>query len=561
MPVGVLGFQPLTLSRLSTMDAKNLLPERSVHSSEGAENLRVAVVGCGYWGKNVVRSFSKLKALHAIVESDRETQVAIAREFSARCLTYDETLNDSTVDAVAIAAPAQQHFELAKRALIAGKHVLVEKPLALTVEHARYLCQLATDRELCLMVGHLLQFHPAFNEVRRVIDDGEVGKILYISSTRRSPGRIRDEEDVVWSFAPHDLSMILSLAGARASVAQASGHRLVREAILDTATVSLSFPSGVQADFNVSWLHPVKEQRLVVVGTKAMVLFDDCEPWERKVRVYRHRVDASGEKLSLICGEVQTRPITPAEPLLEECRHFIACASNGLEPRTNGAEGLRVVEVLSEASAMLKKTCGVSTSEILEGHGQGHSTSPAVHQSAYIDTNVQIGDGTKIWHFSHLLPNTSVGRNVTIGQNVLIGPNVKVGDGCKIQNNVSIYEGVILEENVFCGPSCVFTNVKNPRAFVNRKAEFQRTHVHEGVTIGANATIVCGCSIGRYAFIAAGAVVTRNVPAFALMAGVPARRVGWMSHAGEKLGADLYCRQSGRRYRAVGANILEEVPA
>jgi UDP-2-acetamido-3-amino-2,3-dideoxy-glucuronate N-acetyltransferase len=180
-----------------------------------------------------------------------------------------------------------------------------------------------------------------------------------------------------------------------------------------------------------------------------------------------------------------------------------------------------------------------------------------IHESAYVDDGATIGEGTAIWHFSHVLPGVAIGRNCSIGQNVMIGPKVAVGDNCKIQNNVSLYEGVTLEDDVFCGPSCVFTNVLNPRAFVSRKAEFKPTRVQRGATIGANATVVCGASIGRYAFIGAGAVVTTDVPDHALMVGVPARRVGWASKSGERLGADLVCPRDGSRYRETADGRLE----
>ena len=182
-----------------------------------------------------------------------------------------------------------------------------------------------------------------------------------------------------------------------------------------------------------------------------------------------------------------------------------------------------------------------------------------IHESAYVDDPVHIGDGTTIWHFCHVLGNVSIGRNCSIGQNVMIGARVRVGDNCKIQNNVSIYEGVTLESDVFCGPSCVFTNVLNPRAHVSRKAEFKATLVKHGASIGANATIVCGHELGAYSFIAAGAVVTSDVPDFALMAGVPARRIGWMSQSGERLGPDLMCRRDGTRYRETAENRLEKI--
>ena len=179
-----------------------------------------------------------------------------------------------------------------------------------------------------------------------------------------------------------------------------------------------------------------------------------------------------------------------------------------------------------------------------------------VHDSAYVDAGATLGPGTRVWHFAHVLPGTRIGRDCVLGQNVMAGPNVRIGDNCKIQNNVALYEGVELEDDVFCGPSCVFTNVSIPRAFVSRKAEFRATLVRRGASIGANATIVCGHVVGAYALIAAGAVVTSDVPDFALMAGVPARRLGWVSRTGERLGADLTCPRTGETYLETAAGLL-----
>ena len=182
-----------------------------------------------------------------------------------------------------------------------------------------------------------------------------------------------------------------------------------------------------------------------------------------------------------------------------------------------------------------------------------------IHESSYVDDDVEIGVGTKVWHFSHILGNVSIGSNCSIGQNVMIGPDVKVGNNCKIQNNVSLYKGLVLEDGVFCGPSSVFTNVNNPRAEIERKDEFRKTIIRQGATIGANATIVCGYELGAYCFIAAGAVVTEDVPAFALMAGVPARRIGWMSKAGVKLKADMVCPIDGLKYKLTANKFMEVI--
>ncbi|PHR56638.1 MAG: N-acetyltransferase [Robiginitomaculum sp.] len=183
------------------------------------------------------------------------------------------------------------------------------------------------------------------------------------------------------------------------------------------------------------------------------------------------------------------------------------------------------------------------------------STSYFCHESSYIDANVDIGSGTKIWHFCHILPNTRIGQNCSLGQNVVLGPDVIVGNGCKIQNNVSIYKGVTLEDDVFCGPSCVFTNVLTPRANVSRAGEFLDTRVKKGASIGANATIVCGNEIGEYSLIAAGSVITKPVKPHALMAGVPAKQIGWVSHSGEILDETLTCPKTGEVYEIDGGQL------
>lgn len=182
-----------------------------------------------------------------------------------------------------------------------------------------------------------------------------------------------------------------------------------------------------------------------------------------------------------------------------------------------------------------------------------------VHESSYIDNNVTIGAGTKIWHFNHILNDVEIGENCVFGQNSVVGPGVKIGNNCKIQNNISLYKGVILEDDVFCGPSCVFTNVRNPRANINRKSEFEQTLLKRGTTIGANATIVCGITLGEYCFIAAGAVVAKDVSPHALMAGVPAKRIGWVSHSGRKLNASMTCPDTSQKYKETPEGTLQEI--
>ncbi|MGH6769855.1 MAG: Gfo/Idh/MocA family oxidoreductase [Xanthobacteraceae bacterium] len=535
-----------------------------IATQTAVRNVRVAVVGCGYWGKNLVRNFSELGALEALVDESRDTVQALSAKHGGRAMTFEAVLTDPAIEAVVIAAPAVLHYSLSGRALQAGKHVFVEKPLALDVGEAEQLCKLAEQLDRRLMVGHLLQYHPAFIALKAMIREGGLGRLQYLYSNRLNLGKIRREEDILWSFAPHDLSMILSLVGAEPDTVEATGGHYLHSSIADVTTTHLAFPGGQRAHVFVSWLHPFKEQKLVVVGSEGMAVFDDGEPWDTKLVVYRHRIEWKDNIPVPAKADATPIKIPTTEPLREECSHFLDCIRTGATPRSDGREGLRVLSVLTRASEALAKTRGGAAPEAstpsVRLRVQGSYPGVTIHESAYVDENVAIGEGTKIWHFSHILGNVTLGRSVSVGQNVVIGPRVNIGDNVKIQNNVSIYEGVTLEDGVFCGPSCVFTNVNNPRSEIVRKTEYRPTLVKRGASIGANATIVCGHTLGEYSFIAAGAVVASDVPPFALMAGVPAKRIGWMSRAGLKLSKDLVCPQTGQRYRQIAQDRLEEIP-
>ncbi len=523
------------------------------------------MVGGGYWGRNLVRTFAERGALAALVDPD-EAAAALAEQHGVARRELDDVLDDPTVDAVVIAAPARLHAELALAAVQAGKHAFVEKPLALDVADAEAVVDAAERSGVVLMVGHLLQYHPAFLALRRLVDEGALGELRYLYSNRLNLGRFRREENILWSFAPHDLSMLLALVGDEPTAVEAVGATYLSSGVPDVTTTHLAFPGGQRAHVFVSWLHPFKEQRLVVVGSDAMAVFDDLQPWSHKLTLFEHGVEWEGELPVPVRAEGTPVPLDEAEPLGLECEHFLECVRTGSVPRTDGREGLRVLRVLDAAQRSLAGPGGPASDPVgaaPAGSAGGVHPDAFVHESAYVDDGAEIGPGTKVWHFGHVLGGTRIGADCALGQNVVVGPDVVVGDRCRIQNNVSVYAGVTLEDGVFCGPSCVFTNVLNPRAEVSRKDEFRTTVVRRGATIGANATIVCGHEIGAYAFVAAGAVVTGDVAPHALVVGTPARRVGWMSHDGERLGEDLVCPRSGRRYaeRDGGLVLLDGPPA
>lgn len=522
-------------------------------SGLGSVGRRIAVVGAGYWGRNLVRVMAELGALAAIVDPrvgvDSFPDVGSSVRHVA---TLDGILDDRAIAAVVIATPAATHGSIARQCLAADKHCFVEKPLALDVVEARSLVQLAEDRSRVLMVGHLLQYHSAFEALRSLATAGELGRIQYLYSNRLNLGKFRREENALWSFAPHDISMILSLVGEEPNQVTATGSTYLHPGIADVTTTHLAFPGGARAHVFVSWLHPVKEQKLVVVGDRAMAVFDDRQPWSSKLMLYRHHVAWRRGEPEPVPADGEAVALEESEPLRRECQHFLQAIATDSPVITDGAEGVRVLRVLDAAQRSLT---GGGQPIDLDGNRSGD---PRVHESAYIDDDVSIGERTTVWHFCHVLRGSVIGSDCSLGQNVVIGPDVTIGDRCRIQNNVSVYEGVTLDDGVFCGPSCVFTNVVNPRAEVSRREEFLTTHVGRGATIGANATVVCGHDIGAYAFIAAGAVVTTDVAPHALVAGVPARRIGWMSHDGERLGPDLVCGASGRAYREVEGR-LEEI--
>lgn len=527
---------------------------------EAIRHPAIAVIGCGYWGSNLLRNFSAMGVLRCLSDTNQRQAQIQAETYGVPAVSVSEILADQQVDAVAIAAPAAQHSALAETAILAGKDVFVEKPLGLRVEEGRRLCELVPSTGQLLMVGHLLQYHPAFIKLKEMVHAGEIGRLQYIYSNRLNLGKIRREEDILWSFAPHDISMILGLTGEEPERVTAIGASYLHNVIADVTTSHLVFPSGAQAHIFVSWLHPYKEQKLVVVGERGMLVFNDGEAWQSKLVLYRHTIDWQQGIPTPIKSQAEEIPLDEMEPLSLELEHFVEAVRNRTQVRTDAAEGLRVLRVLAASSTSMASggLPVVLEADRLAGDAQLHSVS--IHSSSYVDSGCEIGPDTRIWHFSHVLTGSTIGRNCNIGQNVVIGPNAIVGDNCKIQNNVSVYEGVILEDGVFCGPSCVFTNVLNPRAEVNRKDEFRTTRVGRGASLGANCTIVCGNDIGSFALIGAGAVVTESVPDHALMVGVPARRIGWVSHDGERLGDDLICPRSGRKYVEVSPNELKELP-
>jgi UDP-2-acetamido-3-amino-2,3-dideoxy-glucuronate N-acetyltransferase len=316
---------------------------------------RIAVVGAGHWGKNLVRNVHALGALAAVHDAAPETREALSRTYPG-CLVADDIERiwaDGTLPAVMIATPAATHGALVAAALRAGKHVFVEKPLCLDLAEAATLKAEARRAGRVLMVGHLLLYHPAFRALRKAVAAGELGAIRYIYSNRASLGKIRREENALWSFAPHDISMILQLVGRMPLSVACSGGQYLSHDVADTTLSHLDFGEALQAHIYVSWLHPDKDQRLVVIGSDAMAVFDDVAAGAEKLTLYRHRASWDGDVPIVHKAEGQPIPYDAAEPLRVECQAVLDAVRGGDAPPSNADEGIRVLRSLDACQRAL----------------------------------------------------------------------------------------------------------------------------------------------------------------------------------------------------------------
>lgn len=507
------------------------------------------LIGHGNWGPNIARNLDALGRLGMIVDVNPKVIEESQQEYPHVPCTSDvsEAIQRPVMRGVFIATPPGTHANLAIQAMRAGKDVFVEKPMSDNLEQAKLMLTVAQETGRILMVGHILLYHPAVLKLKAMIDGGEMGKIQYVYSNRLNFGQIRVQENTTWSFAPHDIAVINYLLNEVPTAVSTSGSAHVTEGVHDVTLTDLEYPGAVKAHIFVSWLHPYKEQRLVVIGTKKMAVFSDVD--KNKLVTYDHEIEWVSRKPIPKKAEPQVVEIGVWEPLKKECEAFLEAMETRRPPLADANNGYHVVEVLQASDQSLK----MNGKQILL-QKKTKDAAYFCHETAVVDEGAQIGAGTKIWNFSHILKGAQIGKGCRIGQNVCVSESAVVGNNVKIQNNVSIYSGVTVEDDVFLGPSCVFMNVSNPRSQINRHSLYENTRVCRGATIGANATVLCGIRIGRYAFIAAGAVATKDVPDYALMVGNPARQKGWMSRHGHPLedGGDdgiMICPESGYRYQ------------
>ncbi len=344
-------------------------------SDADGRRVRIGIIGLGYWGPNLARNFARLEdaELAWACDLDRGNRARFGPQFPATRFTdsLDEMLSDPTLDAVVVATGAPSHHRIGRIVLEAGKHAFVEKPLALTVEHAKDLVEVARANDRCLMVGHLLRFHPGFREVQALAEAGELGKVLYLYTNRVNFGKVRQDENALWSLAPHDISLALALAGERPVEVSARGQAFLQPGIEDVVFGYLQFASGLVAHMHVSWLDPHKRRMLTVVGTERMAVFDDTEV-DRKVTIYDKtslpaRFETWGEYQALQSGDIRIPRLPAEEPLRVEAQAFVDAIRKGRVDVADGDEGLAVVEILNALQRSLDRGGAVVALDEVQG--------------------------------------------------------------------------------------------------------------------------------------------------------------------------------------------------
>ena len=520
--------------------------------TEGQERPAIALLGCGEWGLAHARAWQELGCLRVVCDPDPE-RLAAARE---RCPGAEAEADPRAVTrrpdvrAVVVAAPPAARATLASQALAAGKDVLVASPMAASSAEGEQLAAEALQLGRVLMVARPLDRHPALLRLAELVRAGELGRLRYLYARHLRAGRGHAAERSPSCLAAQDLAALLRLAGSAPEAVACQGATEPDGRIADLLLATLRFPGGLAGHVLAGGLHPEPEHCLVAVGERATAVLDDGAPWERKL------VLGSGPG-----GAAVAVPLAAADLERALCEAFLQHVATR-EPDGEVARELEVLHLL-EAAARAPQPPDQPQPPPAASEGGGFFA----HATAVVEPGAVVGEGTRIWHFSHVMPGARIGRGCNLGQNVYVGRGVRIGDGVKIQNNVSVYEAVELEDHVFCGPSAVFTNVLEPRSEIERKDEFRRTLVRRGASLGANCTIVCGVTIGTYAFVGAGAVVTRDVPDYALVVGTPARFADWVCRCGARLrrpdlaaGERADCPACGRGYRLAAPGRLEPAP-
>jgi UDP-2-acetamido-3-amino-2,3-dideoxy-glucuronate N-acetyltransferase len=517
-------------------------------------HMNITVVGCGYWGKQHVRVLHELGHLHSICDTDSLSISSMISKYNVPGFSWQAVLNNKEIDAIIIATPAPLHFNMAKEALKAGKHVLVEKPISFTKSDVLQLVKISTEKNCQLMAGHIILYHPAFIKMKSLINTGVIGELNYISSTRVNMANIRREDDVLWAFGPHDVALVLALAGNEVIDLKGHGGYNISTSHKNTSYIQMFFKKNIQADILLSWTYPYKKQELIAVGTEGAIVFNDIPSWEEKIKIYK---DGSQWRRGLEWNYKQEEAIKidQSEPLSCELNYFIDSITNKKKQKN---EFIEVTEVLENAYLKRYQTLGKK----VDMHAQTNDLS-VVNELCFSDTvrlgnELDIESGVNIGEYTAIGNEVNLKKNVSIGHHAILEDGVQVGDGTKISNYATICKNVVLQESVTIDSHVIFTESSTPICIRSK----QITIVESGVKICAAAIIQSGIKIGKGAIIDIRAVVREDVKPFSFMRGNPAVIAGWVSKSGTIMDIEnLFCPQERKRYKIDDSGFLSSVEA
>lgn len=310
------------------------------------KNINIVVIGCGYWGKNLIRNFYKLGVLYGINDKSQNLTNFFAKKYKVKSIELKDIIKDKSIHGVVIATPPKTHFQFLVKLLPTKKFIFVEKPMLNSLQEVKILKNKYKNFTRKIFVGHLLHYHPIVKKIKKILKNDE---ILNISSERKNFGKVRSHEDVIWSFAPHDISMILSLSDHKPIEVTTNCSYLLQKSIADKAIIGINFDSGLRAHINLSWLNPYKEQKIVIIGSLGSLIFDDTLSWDKKLAIYPHQIDLSNELPDLNQSKPTYIELDESEPLRNECNHFLDVVNHGLKPLTDGEEGFSVLKILTAA--------------------------------------------------------------------------------------------------------------------------------------------------------------------------------------------------------------------
>ncbi len=509
-------------------------------------NIKIGVIGCGHWGRELVRKFDSLGVLKTLCDAD-SNKLAWYREHYPNLLittSYDELLADNSIDGVVIAHSFDNHCDLARRALAAGKHVYLEKPLVVSEEEKKELLAIAKEHGRILVVGKVLRNHSPFTLLKEIVAKGELGTLKYIYSSRLSTGEIGEDESILWSFSPHDISMILDLAGQMPEFVAATGPNYFHRKVADLTSSYLQFPSGLRAHIFVSWLHSEKEQKLVLVGDKKIAVFQDKKTPFQKLYIYPHQISWESNTPVPQKAKADIITIDPDELLLNDCQRFLReITGKGGEVKIED-QGENILRVLNASQLSINQ----EGKKIYLSRGINYDNlkmpSPvfnSLHMEDMVDEIITFADDEHMARNAekrgnpHLHCDGQAGYKGTMRSVLPFNHLTRDGRGCKIRNNISIYKDLVLESEVFCRSSQEYSPVSIQQSATRQMADKPLTVIKKGATLGANCTIARGSTVGEYAYIGAGAVVLEDVPPHALVVGNPARIKGWVCRCGNRL--------------------------